>query len=136
VTESDAATQSVPGRPRRRLIPALIVGVVLVVGLSVGVTYAFTKSDPTSTPSTNPSASKTSDAALIEACHQGVLDRLKSPGTAKFGGEFKRGSTPPEVVGWVDSENGFSALVRSDWVCTGTANDVGWSVEVTLTQRR
>lgn len=106
------------------------------MGLTAGATYALTKSDPPpSSPSTGPSAAKTSTAALIEACHEGVKNRLKSPGTAKFGGEFQRGSTPPEVAGWVDSENGFGALVRSDWVCTGRATDVGWSVDVTLTQR-
>jgi len=78
---------------------------------------------------------KLSDAALKDACHNAVKDRLKSPGTAQFGGEFLREATTPELVGWVDAQNGFGALVRSDWVCAGTKTDVGWSVQVTVTQK-
>ena len=77
--------------------------------------------------------SKTSEAALTDACHTAVRDRLKSPGTAQFGGEFRRESTTPELTGYVDSQNGFGALVRATWGCTGTATDVGWSVQVTVT---
>lgn len=75
---------------------------------------------------------KASESALKDACHGAVKDRLKSPATAQFGGEFRRESTTPELTGYVDSQNGFGALVRSTWVCTGTATDVGWSVQVTV----
>lgn len=80
-----------------------------------------------------PDTGKLSEVALTDACHDAVKEKLKSPGTAQFGGEFRRESTTPELTGYVDSQNGFGALVRTTWVCTGTATDVGWSVQVTLT---
>jgi hypothetical protein len=86
-------------------------------------------------PATPRDDGKLSESALKEACHGAIKDRLKSPGTAAFGGEFLRESTTPELTGWVDSQNGFGALVRSTWVCTGTKTDVGWSVQVTLKQQ-
>lgn len=84
-------------------------------------------------PPAKPDNGKLSDAALRDACHAAVSEKLRAPGTAQFGGEFRRESTTPELTGWVDAQNGFGALVRSTWVCVGTATDVGWSVQVTLT---
>lgn len=80
-----------------------------------------------------PDNGKLSEAALKDACHDAVKEKLRSPATAQFGGEFMRESTTPEMGGYVDSQNGFGGLVRSTWVCTGTKTDVGWSVQVTLT---
>ncbi len=59
--------------------------------------------------------------AAEDMCEKFVSDRLKSPGTADFpgassvaqlaGGEYR-------VTGAVDSQNGFGALLRTDYVCT------------------
>jgi hypothetical protein len=58
-----------------------------------------------------------------------VKRRLKAPGTADFGSVFKDYQNPDHVVtdlgsgkykvrGWVDSQNGFGATVRSDFALT------------------
>jgi hypothetical protein len=54
-------------------------------------------------------------------CTQQVTDRLKAPATAKFSArdsdhEGQNGGLYL-FTGTVDSENGFGALIRSDWSC-------------------
>jgi len=58
-----------------------------------------------------------------------VEDRLRSPGTADFGGVFagdyqdpmecvgKTGPNAYRVTGWVDAQNALGATVRADFVC-------------------
>ena len=56
-------------------------------------------------------------------CTGAVEALLRAPATASFSeftGESVRqisGSNRFAVAGWVDSENGFGALLRSDWTC-------------------
>ena len=56
-----------------------------------------------------------------DVCHQFVEDRLRAPATAGF--ENSREATISvangihTVRGHVDSENGFGALIRSDYTC-------------------
>jgi hypothetical protein len=63
----------------------------------------------------------TNDAALVMA-EDFVKDRLKAPATARFPGWTEDqpvvtgyGNCKYEVNGWVDSQNGFGALLRSNW---------------------
>jgi hypothetical protein len=53
-------------------------------------------------------------------CEEYVTDRLKAPATADFPGGAHVSSTADEwtVVASVDSENGFGAMIRTDYVCT------------------
>jgi hypothetical protein len=123
-TLSDLTT---PRQPRRRrwLLPTLVAAAALLLLAAGGVAYLVLR---TNSAATRPEDPRRSESALKEACHGAVDERLKSPGTAKYGGEFRRDSTPPELVGWVDSQNGFGAIVRSRWVCVANLTDVGWSV--------
>lgn len=65
------------------------------------------------------------------ACEEAVRERLKAPGTAKFGGRDHRAiqnGYAYELVGWVDAENGFGALVRNRYVCEAFEGETGWRV--------
>ena len=55
-----------------------------------------------------------------QMCEQFVTDRLKAPSTAEFpGGEVTDvGADEYEVVGSVDSQNGFGAMIRTGYTCT------------------
>lgn len=78
----------------------------------------------------------------FDVCKQFVTDRLKAPSTAKFrnyfedDGEVNVSGGPSEftVISSVDSENGFGAMLRSEFVCTVTHVSGGnWRlVDVTL----
>lgn len=82
---------------------------VLVIGALMLFAHFAPESQPT-----------TVDAWLM--AKQFVTDNLKSPATAQFpsygkenvqaldGGDF-------QVAGYVDSQNGFGALLRTDWTC-------------------
>lgn len=75
------------------------------------------------------------DYSAFEICKKFVKDRLKSPGSASFRNFFEDdgevsvsgfGDGPYKVISTVDSENGFGALIRTDFVCevkhTGDGN--------------
>ncbi len=53
-----------------------------------------------------------------------VKQRLKSPSTAEFPGLFEKnkhiidlGNGEYKINSWVDSQNGFGAMIRSKWSC-------------------
>lgn len=62
---------------------------------------------------------------LVDRAHKGVLQSLKSPGTASFVGkdycayqEWSDGEKTYWVSGDVDAQNGFGALIRGNYSCT------------------
>lgn len=64
-----------------------------------------------------------------EACEEAVLSKLKSPGSAEFAWGDPREDTEsiPQrdrylMDGYVDSQNGFGAVLRTDIVCGLTLN--------------
>lgn len=68
----------------------------------------------------------------FDVCKEFVTDRLRSPGSAEFRNYFEddgevrvtgTGNGPYVVRSTVDSQNGFGALLRSDFTCT--VNHVG-----------
>ena len=62
-------------------------------------------------------------------CREFIKDRLKSPSTADFSDESptETGKQTWRVSGSVDSENGFGAMIRNDYVCTiRYAGDDNW----------
>jgi hypothetical protein len=65
------------------------------------------------------------------ACEDAVKAQLKSPATAKFSDETIS-RTPIgggwDVVGSVDSQNGFGALVRGSWTCHADKQGSGWQI--------
>lgn len=52
------------------------------------------------------------------ACEGAVEQNLKAPATAEHAGQSVTGSGPWTVVGAVDAENAFGALVRTSYTCT------------------
>ena len=75
------------------------------------------------TVATPPAASTTGQPASAsdeakEKCRQAVRDQLKSPATAQFSGEkVVSDGDGFEVVGDVDSQNSFGAMLRSTFTC-------------------
>lgn len=62
---------------------------------------------------------------FLVGCRRAVREQLHSPGTAKFPGTFESDAQARETndgqrvwAGWVDSQNGFGAVVRTNFVCT------------------
>ena len=83
-----------------------------------------------------PSGPSTFDASVM--AHEFVLKRLKAPSTADFSSTTDEtieelSSAPPtfRVKGWVDSQNGFGAKLRSNfWVKLHTADNGGkWTAD-------
>jgi len=60
----------------------------------------------------------------IAQCEARIEDLLKAPATADFNSTATGGGTWT-VRGTVDAENGFGALIRSEYQCTVIANDGG-----------
>lgn len=86
-----------------------------------------------------PAASASFDAkgTLIEACHRAVQAELKSPGSAQFSNEIAEQKTEQQwqVLGTVDSQNGFGALLRSSYLCPANLSAGVWTVgDVVLTK--
>lgn len=53
-----------------------------------------------------------------------IKERLKAPSTAEFPGLFEKknhvkslGNGEYQINSWVDSQNGFGAMIRSRWAC-------------------
>lgn len=69
------------------------------------------------------------DQSMIDRCTSMVLAKLKAPSSAQFpGGESVREWEPDgksyEITGSVDSQNGFGAMVRSDFRCIVQSADL------------
>lgn len=69
-----------------------------------------------------------------EVCHNRVLDHLKAPSTADFGGDTVTGSEPNWYDdGYVDAENSFGAKIRTSYTCTAIhTGGINFSVKATL----
>jgi hypothetical protein len=79
------------------------------------------------------------DPLLAEqACQDAVLDRLKAPATAQFPDldaeafSIQRGQWV--IAGAVDSENGFGAMIRTDYECRATSTADHWNAVVTFAE--
>lgn len=86
---------------------------LVIVGIAVAMTLALAL--------TQSGDDDGSDTAAFTACTQFVEDRLKSPATADFEGMGYATITNTgqawTVRSHVDSENGFGATVRTEFVC-------------------
>ena len=92
--------------------------VALVAGCSSGEA-----AEPAYTPPTDGAVAagqqRVDDA--YEFCIDAITDKLKAPATAEFSDRDPTNEARDGhrylFTGTVDSENGFGALVRSDWAC-------------------
>lgn len=111
----------------------VVIAIVVVVVLAA---FGSKKSD-----SDNPAPAGTKDhsAMAFTMCKEFVKGSLKSPGSAKFRNEFEEdgevtvsgyGDGPFVVRSSVDSQNGFGALLRSNFVCTVSyTGDDNWKLD-------
>lgn len=123
-------TTSAPKRAPVTTVTLIALTVILLCG--VGVVAAFTRSSPDASKIEPISQS---DMA-ITMCEKFVKERLKSPTTAKFSDEAAAaGSHADEyaVVGQVDAQNGFGAMIRNQFRCELTISGDTWTARaVTL----
>lgn len=91
-------------RANRRLL-IITLAIFLVTGLGLGGWLAYSWNG-------TPGGAK-------DACHGYVKDRLKAPTTAEFAEEQVSGPRDKVyvVTGYVDSQNGFGAMVRNSYEC-------------------
>lgn len=116
-----------PHRSRKGPILAAV-AFALIVGLGI-VLFAANRVEPAR------AISPTTGQAL-EKCRVAVAERLKSPGSARYGDVKYTPESPTagRVTGWVDAENGFGALVRNRFACTAYMPSGSWWIQdVTFT---
>lgn len=101
-----------PKRKRTGLVVALVAAALLLMAATSAVTVLVMRHDP-------PAASSNVADKATANCKQAMLDRLKSPGTAKFS-DVKTGKSGNtfEVSGNLDAQNGFGGVVRVEWSCS------------------
>src|SRR6478672_3630782 len=63
----------------------------------------------------------------IRACEAWVLDQLVAPASAKFSSEQWFDGASAAVIGNVDSQNSFGAMLRSGFHCDMVHGADGWS---------
>lgn len=114
------------GRRPRRVLRALAAGAFLLVTLSGTALGAHAYA--TAPERVAMAIQQAPMSGLIPACQEAVKRYLKSPGSAKFGGESVTARDPYVVTGWVDSQNGFGALVRNRYYCRAWRGET-WRAE-------
>lgn len=101
-----------------------IVAAVLVVFIGVSIFYTVFTATSSMPASVEAKASDQPDFIKMQvAAERAIKQRLKAPSTAKFPGMFeqsayklaKTASGTYILKGWVDAQNGFGAMIRSDW---------------------
>jgi len=99
---------------------AVVLGIAGIIALIVAHP---TKHQPTST--------ENRDDATRACQEKFVPDRLKAPATAKFSNVTTTATAAGgyTVVGSVDSENGFGALIRSTFTCSVHSSGDQWVLD-------
>ena len=103
----------------KKTVPWFAVSLVLAIVVMLVAVFAY---------KAHANASSPAHEATV-TCERAVLAQLKSPATAHFGGA----SASPEadswiVTGYVDSQNGFGAVLRSNWTCPTTYTGGTWTL--------
>lgn len=110
------APASPPNKPASSKDKAGAGCLLVIIGLVIWIVVAGV------TGSDDPPDSEELRFGAQDVCHQFVKERLRAPATAKFERYSEARITGVEptytVRGHVDSENGFGALIRSDYTCT------------------
>ncbi len=94
-----------------------VVAIMAIIGLAA---WGYTSWDESRQAALVERRQTEDEEVMYLAAQHAVSDRLRSPGSARFSSwrEVKRGiigNTYADFGGWVDSQNGFGALLRSDW---------------------
>lgn len=117
---SDAATPGWRGRARSAWL-GLAVGkrAAVVLAVVVGVpALVYLVHDPNG------------GGGAARECRAYVEDRLEAPASAEFGDVYdsKDDQGRWQITGHVDSQNGFSAMVRNTYTCTVTRENGYWQL--------
>jgi hypothetical protein len=97
-----------------------IAGFIVMLIIIGSIIYSCSTSDAKGSDSTDTDTSDQSGMAEL-MCEDFVTDRLKAPSTADFPGADSVVPAGPDmwtVSASVDSENGFGAMIRTDYLCT------------------
>lgn len=134
-----AAPEPPTKNPKHAAIGCITILALIVIVIAIAVA---------ATDSGGDSDGKPLDHAAAVMCEDFVKQRLKSPSTAHFPGvtdtDYAKTTTLSDTKPWkyqvtgvVDSQNGFGATVRSNYVCTvSTKDNKTWTLEdLNLTQR-
>ena len=107
-------------------------GGCLVLILMFGGCLVFISSGSNSSDNSDGTSAASSSPDEVSAwvmAQQFVTDKLKAPSTASFGGVFSGDYQDPRsavtdlggdkfrVIAWVDSQNGFGAMIRNQFIC-------------------
>jgi hypothetical protein len=110
-TVDPPTTQKLAAQKRNGAIGALVVvaiGIALVIGMVTG-------------DSTDESSGEDLSFGAMDVCEQFVSERLKAPSTADFEyvdpDDVARSGSRFTIVSAVDAENGFGAMIRTDYIC-------------------
>lgn len=124
-------------KPPQAAVGCFVLSLLIVAGATVGPCRIFPGASYSPTPNLSDTSSSAKDPRKSEcnkvvawtAAQEFVRQRLRSPGSATFGGVFGGDFQNPEncvtvtgeksfvAKGWVDSQNGFGALIRSTFTC-------------------
>lgn len=105
-------------------------GVMLIFIIAGAISATRSPSLPSAQPPTASQTETSSDSAYY-AARKFVEQNLKAPSTAKFSNlisDPKTGHTAMKAAnrfkawGWVDSQNSFGAMIRSDWAAVVQRN--------------
>jgi hypothetical protein len=104
----------------------VIAAIVLTIIVTAGIVINAFRANPGVARQTTPEP-KVTEGMAYEACKSMVTDRLKAPGSARFQGIFEANLVNHgdriSWDGWVDSQNGFGALLRTRFNCYVTIDD-------------
>ncbi|MFT6865914.1 MAG: DNA-directed RNA polymerase subunit RPC12/RpoP [Cyclobacteriaceae bacterium] len=96
---------------------------IVVIGVIFLILYLIGSFSDDNSSSNSPSGSTNKFLAYTYA-EDFVKKKLKSPGTAEFPGTFEKADHITElrynkykIVSWVDSQNGFGAMIRTNFSC-------------------
>jgi hypothetical protein len=72
------------------------------------------------------------DYDAYKACENWVEQQLRAPGTADFSGhndsKIVKTGNGYDIDGYVDSENGFGAQIRTNWSCSVALSGDHWTL--------
>lgn len=126
--KSTAAPEPDDAKPWRRLLYFLVAAPLVIFFGIIGLTMWGPKDESNSIRT----EVLKEERRVEKMCRDAVLDQLKSPASAEFGGltVTSTGASAWQVRGEVDSQNGFGAQVRTSFACLLTPSGASHHVQV------
>jgi hypothetical protein len=126
-------TIQAPEAKKKSSRKTIIVLLLLISGICILFFIIQNGVQKAGSPPSFPTAEQPPEYYAYLACKQFTLKQLKSPATAVFPNYLditSKRSTGSEflVYAWVDSENSFSALIRTNFRCRIEKSDSDWKL--------